>query len=78
MASRQAGGAVRHKVLVQAPAARAFSVFTEGLGRWWPREYSWSRRVLDPKQQDADTVALAAFNKMVADDKRVRDHSVQV
>ncbi len=32
----------------------------------------WSRRVLDPKQQDADTVALGAFNKMVADDKRVR------
>jgi uncharacterized protein YndB with AHSA1/START domain len=47
MASRQTADSVRHKVLVQAPAARAFSVFTEGLGRWWPREYSWSRRVLD-------------------------------
>ena len=47
MATRQAVDAVRHKVLVQAPAARVFSVFTEGLGRWWPREYSWSRRVLD-------------------------------
>ncbi len=32
----------------------------------------WSRRVLDPTQQDDDTAALAAFNKMVADDKRVR------
>jgi caffeoyl-CoA O-methyltransferase len=32
----------------------------------------WSRRVLDLKQQDADTAALAAFNKMVAADKRVR------
>lgn len=32
----------------------------------------WSRRVLDPNESDADTVALQAFNKMVAADKRVR------
>ena len=47
MASRQTTDVVRHQVLVQGPAARVFTVFTEGLGRWWPREYSWSRRVLD-------------------------------
>lgn len=32
----------------------------------------WSRRVLDPKEQDADTAALGAFNKRVAVDDRVR------
>ncbi len=32
----------------------------------------WSRRVLDPKEQDADTAALGAFNKRVAADDRVR------
>jgi caffeoyl-CoA O-methyltransferase len=31
----------------------------------------WSRRVLDPQPDDADTVALAAFNDMVASDDRV-------
>jgi len=29
---------VRKSVTVQAPADRAFRVFTEGFGRWWPRE----------------------------------------
>ena len=32
----------------------------------------WSRQVLDPKAKESDTVALQAFNKMVADDARVR------
>jgi caffeoyl-CoA O-methyltransferase len=32
----------------------------------------WSRRVLDPQDEDEHTVALAAFNKMVAADARVR------
>lgn len=32
----------------------------------------WSRRVLDPSANDDDTVALRAFNKMVAADARVR------
>lgn len=32
----------------------------------------WSRRVLDPQADDKDTVALAAFNKLVAADARVR------
>lgn len=32
----------------------------------------WSRRVLDAQDEDEHTVALAAFNKMVAADARVR------
>ena len=32
----------------------------------------WSRQVLDPQAKEADTVALRAFNKMVASDTRVR------
>ena len=32
----------------------------------------WSRRVLDPKANEADTVALREFNKKVAADARVR------
>jgi caffeoyl-CoA O-methyltransferase len=32
----------------------------------------WSRQVLDPAAKEADTIALRAFNKMVADDPRVR------
>jgi hypothetical protein len=34
-------------VSVDAPPERAFEVFTEGLGSWWPREYTWSREVLE-------------------------------
>jgi uncharacterized protein YndB with AHSA1/START domain len=33
----QAGGvAVRQSIVVQAPQERAFAVFTEGMGSWWP------------------------------------------
>src|SRR6201999_3932830 len=31
---------VRKSVRVKASQARAFDVFTTGLGRWWPREAS--------------------------------------
>ncbi|ALA18058.1 MULTISPECIES: SRPBCC family protein [unclassified Chelatococcus] len=31
---------VRKSVTVDAPIARAFDVFTAGLGRWWPRSHS--------------------------------------
>ena len=30
---------VRKSVLVRAPAARAFEVFTAGMGRWWPKSH---------------------------------------
>lgn len=34
---------------VSVPAAidHAFAVFTDGLGSWWPREFTWSQDVLD-------------------------------
>jgi hypothetical protein len=27
--------------------AEAFSLFSEGLDRWWPRDFSWSQDVLE-------------------------------
>lgn len=30
---------VRTSIIVEAPIARAFSVFTEGIGTWWPPEH---------------------------------------
>jgi uncharacterized protein YndB with AHSA1/START domain len=39
-------------VLVEAPAERAFKVFTEDIGRWWPAEHhlqsGFARMVLEP------------------------------
>jgi uncharacterized protein YndB with AHSA1/START domain len=39
--------AVRATVSVPAPRDRAFAVFTDGLGTWWPPEFTWSQDVLD-------------------------------
>ena len=30
-------------VRVGGPPDRAFELFTEGMGEWWPREFSWSQ-----------------------------------
>ncbi len=30
---------VKKEVVVEAPQERAFRVFTEGIGRWWPKEH---------------------------------------
>jgi uncharacterized protein YndB with AHSA1/START domain len=38
---------IRRGLTVSAPPDRAFSAFTEGLGSWWPSEYTWSGEVLD-------------------------------
>jgi uncharacterized protein YndB with AHSA1/START domain len=40
-------GAVRRTLRVYVPAERAFSVFTERFGAWWPREYTWANEVLE-------------------------------
>ena len=31
---------VRHEVIVNAPIERAFRVFTDGFGRWWPKNHT--------------------------------------
>jgi uncharacterized protein YndB with AHSA1/START domain len=46
--------AVRRTVTVEAPIERAFTVFTEGLDAWWPREHhlgqaDMKEAVLEPK-----------------------------
>ena len=45
---------VKKQLLVNASQARCFSVFTDGIDRWWPREHHigkspLSREVLEPK-----------------------------
>jgi uncharacterized protein YndB with AHSA1/START domain len=45
---------VRAQVVVQAPIERAFSVFTVGIGSWFPREYNLlpveiAERVFEPR-----------------------------
>ena len=30
---------IRTSIVVEAPIERAFSVFTDGIGTWWPREH---------------------------------------
>ena len=46
---------VRRSVTVKAPPARAFEVFTTGIGRWWPKTHSISKvepetMVIEPRQ----------------------------
>lgn len=46
--------AVRRSVTVEAPAQRAFTVFTENLDSWWPREHhigeaDLKQAVLEPR-----------------------------
>jgi uncharacterized protein YndB with AHSA1/START domain len=38
---------VRADVTVEASPERAFELFTEGIGSWWPREFSWSQDKLE-------------------------------
>src|SRR5262245_23157735 len=45
---------VRAQIVVDAPIARAFAVFTEGIGSWFPREYNLlkvdiAERVFEPR-----------------------------
>jgi uncharacterized protein YndB with AHSA1/START domain len=38
---------------VNVPIERAFAVFVDELGRWWPREYTWSKDNLEEIGIDA-------------------------
>ena len=38
---------VRIRVVVRQDPAQAFALFTEHLGRWWPRAYTWSQDTLE-------------------------------
>jgi uncharacterized protein YndB with AHSA1/START domain len=40
MSTQAAETSVRSSIVVEAPLARAFSVFTEGIGSWFPAEYN--------------------------------------
>jgi uncharacterized protein YndB with AHSA1/START domain len=53
-AASQETTTIRAQVVVQAPINRAFSVFTEGIGTWFPREYNVlpveiAERVFEPR-----------------------------
>ena len=54
MSTHAADTAVRASLVVDAPIERAFSVFTEGIGSWWPSEYNIlevdiAERVFEPR-----------------------------
>jgi uncharacterized protein YciI/uncharacterized protein YndB with AHSA1/START domain len=45
---------VRHQVVVNAPVQRAFDVFTDGFGTWWPKTHTIStvpveRAIIEPR-----------------------------
>jgi uncharacterized protein YndB with AHSA1/START domain len=39
MTTQQAGNSVRESIVVNAPAERAFKVFTEDMQSWWPKDH---------------------------------------
>jgi uncharacterized protein YndB with AHSA1/START domain len=39
MSTQAADTSVRTSIVVEAPIERAFSVFTDGMGSWWPPEH---------------------------------------
>jgi uncharacterized protein YndB with AHSA1/START domain len=54
MTTQAADTTVRAAVMVDAPQERAFSVFTDGIDTWWPREHTigeaeLKEMVLEPK-----------------------------
>ena len=54
MTTQAADATARASVLVDAPVERAFSVFTDGIDSWWPREHTigeaeLKEMVLEPK-----------------------------
>ena len=54
MTTQAADTTARAEVMVDAPQERAFSVFTDGIDTWWPREHTigeaeLKQMVLEPK-----------------------------
>ena len=55
MTTQTADTAVRSSIVVEAPLARAFSIFTEDIGSWWPQEHhilesELAEMVFEPRQ----------------------------
>jgi uncharacterized protein YndB with AHSA1/START domain len=55
MSTQIAPTAVRSSIVVDAPIERAFSVFTDGIGSWWPPEHhvlqaELAEMVFEPRQ----------------------------
>jgi uncharacterized protein YndB with AHSA1/START domain len=53
VSTQAADTSVRSSIVVEAPLDRAFSVFTEGIGTWFPRQYNLldveiAERVFEP------------------------------
>ena len=38
---------IRHSVTVDASPADSFAGFTDGMGSWWPRAFTWSGELLE-------------------------------
>ena len=54
MSTQTTDTSVQSSIVVEAPIERAFSVFTEGIGSWFPREYNLldteiAERVFEPR-----------------------------
>ena len=54
MSTQAAGTSVQSEIVVDAPIERAFTVFTEGIGSWFPAEYNLlgvdiAERVFEPR-----------------------------
>jgi uncharacterized protein YndB with AHSA1/START domain len=55
MSTQAAATSVRTSIVVESPIERAFSVFTEGIGSWFPPEYNLleveiAERVFEPRE----------------------------
>jgi uncharacterized protein YndB with AHSA1/START domain len=55
MSEQAAATSVQASIVVDAPIEDAFSVFTEGIGTWWPPEYNLldvdiAERVFEPRE----------------------------
>ena len=55
MSTQAAGTSVQSEIVVDAPIERAFTVFTEGIGSWFPAEYNLlateiAERVFEPRE----------------------------